>query len=218
MTAKLIAVVNQKGGVGKSTISMLLGGTWGRQGKKVLVVDSDPQGTAAQWSAASVKTSFPATVISLAHAAGKLHREVQRHVANYDLILMDCPPAVELQSHSALLIADLAIIPLPPSPPVLWGSRGIKLLIEKAEMVNPDLRGFVLLNKVKNTSLSGAIQKQLEGFGLPVLMNKLKQLTAYEEASVLGCCVQDLGRGGKAASTAVEAVADEIFRLVESGT
>lgn len=214
MSAKIIAVANQKGGVGKSTVSMALAATWGRQGKKVLVVDADPQGTSAQWSTASEDVTFPATVISLAQAGSKLHREVQKHVENYHLILIDCPPAVELQSQSALLIADLALVPLPPSPPVLWGSRGIKLLIEKAEMVNPALRGFILLNKVKKTALSAAIQDQLSGFGLPVLKNKLKELTAFEEACVLGSSVQDLGSGGKAASQAIEAVAAEILALV----
>lgn len=215
MTARIIAVANQKGGVGKSTVSMLLAGTWGRAGYKVLVVDSDPQGTATQWGSTSDDSVFPASVISLAGMGSKLHREVQKHVDNYDLVVIDCPPSVELQSQSALLIADIAIIPLPPSPPVLWGSRGIKLLIEKAEAVNPELRGFILMNKVKKTALSRDIQELLTGFGLPVLKNSLKELTAYEEASAFGCTVQELGSGSKVAIGMVEAVATEILGLLK---
>lgn len=215
MTARIIAVANQKGGVGKSTVSMLLAGTWGRAGYKVLVVDSDPQGTATQWGSTSDETIFPASVISLAGMGSKLHREVQKHVGNYDMVVIDCPPSVELQSQSALLIADIAIIPLPPSPPVLWGSLGIKLLIEKAMAVNPELRGFILLNKVKKTALSRDIQELLTGFGLPVLKNQLKELIAYEEASAVGCTVQELGSGSKVAIGMVEAVATEILGLLD---
>lgn len=217
MSAKIIAVANQKGGVGKSTVSMLLAGTLARADYKVLVVDSDPQGTATQWSSTSDTYVFPASVISLAGMGSKLHREVQKHVDNYDLVIIDCPPSVELQSQSALLIADIAIIPLPPSPPVLWGSRGIKLLIEKAQAVNPDLRGFILLNKVKKTALSRDIQELLTDFGLPVLKNSLRELTAYEEASALGCTVQELGSSARVASDLVDNLTMEILDLLKIG-
>jgi chromosome partitioning protein len=215
VSAKIIAVANQKGGVGKSTVSMLLAGTWASAGYKVLVVDSDPQGTATQWSSTSDESVFPASVISLAGMGSKLHREVQKHVDNYDLVVIDCPPSVELQSQSALLIADIALIPLPPSPPVLWGSRGIKLLIEKAEVVNPELRGFILLNKVKKTALSRDIQELLADFGLPVLKNSLRELTAYEEASALGCTVHELGSSARVASELVDELAQEILDLLK---
>ena len=217
MSAKIIAVANQKGGVGKSTVSMLLAGTLARADYKVLVVDSDPQGTASQWSSTSDTSVFPASVISLAGMGSKLHREVQKHVENYDLVIIDCPPSVEQQSQSALLIADIAIIPLPPSPPVLWGSRGIKLLIEKAQAVNPDLRGFILLNKVKRTALSRDIQELLADFGLPVLKNSLRELTAYEEASALGCTVQELGSSARVARDLVDELAKEILDLLDVG-
>lgn len=213
MAAKIIAIINQKGGVGKSTTSMLLAGTWAKNGKKVLVVDADPQGTATQWSIASEEVVFPATVISLAQAGNKLHREVHKHVDNYDIIVIDCPPSVELQSQSALLIADVAIVPIPPSPPALWGSRGIKLLIEKAETVNEALRAFVLLNKTKKTVLGREVQSLLDGFGLPLLNASLRELTAYEEAAALGCCVQDI-RGAKPAISDIEAVSKEILGLL----
>lgn len=196
---------------------MLLAGTLARADYKVLVVDSDPQGTASQWSSTSDTSVFPASVISLAGMGSKLHREVQKHVENYDLVIIDCPPSVEQQSQSALLIADIAIIPLPPSPPVLWGSRGIKLLIEKAQAVNPDLRGFILLNKVKRTALSRDIQELLADFGLPVLKNSLRELTAYEEASALGCTVQELGSSARVARDLVDELAKEILDLLDVG-
>ena len=94
--AKIIAVVNQKGGPGKSTVAMVLAGTLGRRGSKVLVVDADPeQGSATRWVAsASDEAPFPASIAGLGKTDAKLHREVQKFVADYDYIVIDCPPSV----------------------------------------------------------------------------------------------------------------------------
>lgn len=214
MAAKLISMNNQKGGVGKTTLTMLLAGTWSRDGRKVLVVDADPQGTASQWCTASDDAPFPASVINLSSAGNKIHREIQKHVNIYDLILVDCPPSIELQAQSVLLIADIALVPISPSPPALWGSRGIKLLIEKAEVVNEALRSFIVLNMVKRTALSRDIQILLDQFGLPRLKSTMRVLTAYEEAAALGCTLQDLGRSAKAATIEIEAVASEVLSIL----
>src|SRR5918992_1151210 len=116
MTAKILAVVNQKGGVGKTTLSMQLAGTLAARNQRVLVVDADPQGTASRWaSSAPDDEPFSATVVSLAAAGNKLHREVVKLARDYDYIIVDCPPAVDsINSRSALLIADLALVPVIP--------------------------------------------------------------------------------------------------------
>ncbi len=94
MTAKIITVCNQKGGSGKTTLSMQLAGTLARRKNKVLVVDADPQGTATRWAAsASDENPFPASVIGLSAANEKVHREVKKFVGDYDFIVIDCPPA-----------------------------------------------------------------------------------------------------------------------------
>jgi chromosome partitioning protein len=118
MTAQVIAVVNQKGGSGKTTVLMQLGGAMGRRGKRMLVVDADPQATATRWAASAPDdTPFPAAVIGLCAAGGTVHREVKKFVHDYTTILIDCPPAVESPvPQSALLSADLALVPVIPSP------------------------------------------------------------------------------------------------------
>ena len=75
---KIIALVNQKGGPGKTTITMHLAGTLARRGFKVLVVDADPQGTATRWAASAPdEAAFPTNIAGLAGADVKLHREVK---------------------------------------------------------------------------------------------------------------------------------------------
>ena len=90
MAAKIISIGNQKGGVGKSTVTMQLAGALSRCGFKVLVVDADEQATVTKWSAMSEETPFPASVVGLAAAGAKLHREIQKFVDLYDFIIVDC--------------------------------------------------------------------------------------------------------------------------------
>src|SRR5712692_1013046 len=89
MPAKIIAVVNQKGGVGKTTLVMQLAGALTRRGRTVLVVDADPQGTATRWAVAAPEgLPFPAAVVGLSAAGSKVHREVAKFTDAYDIILI----------------------------------------------------------------------------------------------------------------------------------
>lgn len=93
MSAKIVTVFNQKGGCGKTTVSMHIAGTLGLRGNKTLLVDMDEQGTATRWaSQAPEDKPFPASVIGLAPSGGAMHREVRKFVADYDYIVVDCPP------------------------------------------------------------------------------------------------------------------------------
>ena len=89
-----------------------------------MVVDADPQGTATRWAAsADDEAPFPASIVGLSAASSKVHREVKKFVNDYDMIVIDCPPAADSPvPQSALLVSDLALVPLIPSPPRSLGS------------------------------------------------------------------------------------------------
>lgn len=218
MKAKIIAVVNQKGGVGKSSISMLLASELSKRGYRTMVADCDAQATSASWALAAPDNSpFPAAVVNLAPYAEKTHRELQKHLDNYDFIIVDCPPSLEaLAPQSVLLVAHLAIVPLPPAPADIWASRGIKALIERAQTINEDLRAAILPNKVARTTLSKVIMRKLEEFGIPLMNTRLHNRTAYQEAILGGVSVSDLGREAKAAADEVTAMTDEVLALMEA--
>lgn len=219
MTAKIIAVCNQKGGSGKTTVSMQLAGTLARKKNKVLVVDADPQGTATRWAAsADDENPFPASVIGLSAASEKVHREVKKFVGDYDYIVIDCPPAADSPvPQSALLIADLALVPIIPSPLDLWASVGIRKVIENVSDINETLTARLVVNQCQpKTNLAREVLEVLPEFGIPVCKNYLRQRTAYRQSAVFGQTVQDFGSKAKDAVQEIEALTKEILSILKN--
>jgi len=217
MPARIITVANQKGGSGKTTLSMALAGELVSRQKRVLVVDADPQGTALQWSSsAGAEAPFPATVISLAHAKGKLHQLVKPLVNDYDYIVIDCPPSVDEQaSQSALLISDLCLMPLQPTPADLWATVGIVKLVEKARAINPELRAFAVPNRVSATSLGKQVLEAVKGEGIELLDAKLGNRTSFQEATIRGSVPSLMGAGHKVAAAEVAVLTNMLLKRME---
>jgi len=218
MAAKVVAVVNQKGGSGKTTLTMQLAGTLAKRGVKVLVVDADSQGTATRWSSSAPEdTPFPAAVVGLSAAGNKVHREVAKFTDDYALIMIDCPPAVESSvPQSALLIAALALVPIIPSPPDLWAAVGIRQLIETLNTINEDLQARLVINNLEpRTSLAKEALDILPELGIPLLRTILHQRTAYRQSAVFGGMVHHLGRKASPAIREIEALADEVLAIIE---
>jgi chromosome partitioning protein len=215
MPAKIVVVCNQKGGAGKTTVSMQLAGILAKRELKVLVIDADPQGTATRWAAsASDEQPFPAPVVGLSPAGGKIHREIGKFVDDYDVIVVDCPPAAD--SHvpqSALLVADLAIVPLVPSPLDLWASVGIREVIARMSDVNEPLQARLLLNQAQpNQTLTKETVQILADFDIPQMHTSLRQRAVYRQCAVWGQTVLELDNAP--AKAEVEALGDEVLGLL----
>jgi chromosome partitioning protein len=217
MTAKIIAVVNQKGGSGKTTLSMQLAGSIARRGKKVLVVDADPQGTATRWAAsADDDNPFPASVVGLSAANAKVHREVKKFVEDYDCIIIDCPPAADSPvPQSSLLIADLALVPIIPSPLDMWAAVGIRQIIQNVGDVNESLQSRLVLNQCQpKTTLTQESMEILPEFGIALAKNQIHHRQVYRQSAVYGQTVHDMASKASAAIKEIEALTDEVFTLI----
>lgn len=217
MAAKIITICNQKGGSGKTTLSMQLAGSLARRGFKVLVVDADPQGTATRWAAsADDDKPFPASVVGLSAASTKVHREVRKFVGDYQFIIIDCPPAADSPvPQSALLVADLALVPVIPSPLDLWAAVGIKTVIQNAGDLNEDLQSKLVLNQCQpNTSLAKEALDILPEFGIGLCNTHLGQRQVYRQSAVFGQTVHDLGTRAEPAIEEVEALTTEVLALL----
>lgn len=217
MTAKIVTTYNSKGGSGKTCISMNVAGTLGIRGFKTLVIDMDPQGTASRWySAAPDEKPFPADVVSMAAMEGKVHRAIQNHVEQYDVIIVDCPPSMTSSApNSALLVADLALIPMILSPADLWAAEAAKTLVEQVQITNDTLIARMVANNVDATSLAEDMANLLmEDQEIPLLKSTLGHRTAYRDALVFGCTVHGVPRA-KTAIAEVEALTSEISALID---
>lgn len=219
MTAKIIAVVNQKGGTGKTSIAMNLAGSLTHRGNKILVVDADPQGTATRWAAsASEEQLFPASVIGLSAANTKVHQEVKKFIDDYDWIIIDCPPAADSPiPQSALLIADLALIPLIPSPLDMWASVGIRKVIQNVLTINETLKARLVFNQYQSkTSLAKEAAEILLEFGIEQCETKIGSRQVYRQSAVFGYTVHDYGAKAKEAIKEIEHLTDELLQVLES--
>ena len=216
MAARIITLVNQKGGPGKTTLTMHLAGELARRGERVLIADADPQGTATRWAAAAPdETPFPAAIAGLGRAEATLHRELLKYLTAFDWIVVDCPPSADSPlSQSALLVSDLALVPVIPSPPDLWAGVAIRRVLENVMAINEALVARLVVNQRKpHTRLAARTQELLPRYGIPVLETQIGDREAFRHAAAAGLTVADLPRS-RPATAEVEAFTDEVVAVV----
>ncbi len=213
MTAKIISMAQQKGGAGKTTVTMTLAAELAKRGHRVLVVDADPQASGIRWAAAaSDEEPFPATVIGLAQAGQAVHREIRRHIDNYDRILIDCPPSADSPvAHSSLLISDLVLVPTVPSPLDMRAGIGIRQAIEAAQTVNEALQTRIVHNMVTNTKLARDVQEIQAQYNIQQADTKLANRNAYRLAALYGTGIE----GDAKADAEVQKLADEVEEILK---
>ncbi len=224
MDARIICFCNQKGGPGKSTLSVSIAAALGKRDFdaerkcRVAVVDGDPQGTATRWiSMAPESKPFPASVLGLSLAGDNIGKEILKFVKDYDYIIIDTPPAVDsIVPQYALLVSDIAIVPLIPSPPDLWSSIAIKKVIRMASGFNKDLRAMTVLNRCQERQiLTREIGEFLTGFTIPLAKTRVGQRAVFGQVSAVGLSVHDISEDGKAASE-IDGLADDILSAIKT--
>ncbi|CAG9184385.1 ParA family protein [Cupriavidus respiraculi] len=218
MPAKIITVFNQKGGCGKTTVSLNLAGTLGLRSHKTMLVDLDPQNTATISSGQAPEDKpFPATVINLGHHP-KPHQEIRKHVADYDFIVIDCPPAIESTAPSvSLLISDVGLIPVAGSGGNMWAVKEAKNLALRAMAENENLQVRTLANMNKNRTISRQVFELLgKDEEIPLCQTVIGDRAAYPEAEVMGQPVTALNASAREAKREVNALVDEVLSLIKN--
>lgn len=211
----IIAWTGQKGGAGKSTLSIATAAELHRLGHRVLLVDADPQGTSATWGDVATELSeetehtFP-TVVSMRE---NLHAQLPELAANYDYTIIDCPGRIDALQRAALVVADLALIPVTPDTSDVWALSGSLELIEQAQHFRDDLHCGLVLTKIRaSTAESETARETFEPAGLPILDTEIGYRVAYTRFAHEGQGLVEFAPRNKAANE-IKSLVNELLTL-----
>lgn len=203
----IIGVLNQKGGVGKTTLSVNIAAALARTGKRVLLIDADPQGSALDWAAAREGEPLFA-VVGLPKPS--IHKEIALVGEGYDHIVIDGPPRVTDLARSAIMASDVVLIPVQPSPYDIWAADEVVQLVQEAAVFKEKLKSvFVINRKIANTAIGRDVREALEAYELPTLEASVVQRVAFAEAAAVGKAIYEQDRDG-VASREIEAIVNEL--------
>ena len=193
----IIGVLNQKGGVGKTTISVNLAHALSLMGHRVLLVDADPQGSALAWSAVRAEEPlFP--VVGMPKPT--LHKDLPSIARDYAHVIIDGAPRVNELCRAAILASDRILIPVQPSPYDVWASEEIVNLIREARVYKENIKAaFAINRKIVNTAIGRDVATALAAYELPVLEAILCQRVVFAESAAQGRTVLEVDPTGLAA-------------------
>ena len=192
--AHVIAVMNQKGGAGKTTIAVNLAAAFAHQGQRVHLVDTDDQASARDWLHGSERE-----LIGL-HGFDKADRIAETKKLKADVVVIDGVARAEKIAQETIKISDMILIPVQPSPMDIWATAPLVEMI-KARIQHskrPLKAAFVISRYVPNTLLVREVMAALQAYELPVFMGT-QQRQVYPQAAFAGQSVVRFEPQGKAA-------------------
>lgn len=203
----VISFLNQKGGVGKTTLSINVAACLSLLGQKVLLIDADKQGTASTWASLRAESAFQVVSLSRENMA----RDAMKLAGGFDFTIIDGPPQAETISRSCIVASDLVVLPIEPGGASRWSSDLTIRQVTEAQELKQTLKcGFVVSRKIGGTVLGRDTRVMAADAGIPTFKTEIEQRIAYAEALTMGKTVFEwAGRG--AAVTDIQSLTHELL-------
>jgi chromosome partitioning protein len=193
--------------VGKSTLALNIATCLHRNGQRALLVDSDSQATLRAWAAKAAELGCDGPpVIGLDGPA--LRRDLERVAQGFDVAIIDGPPRLGGEARTAMLVADLVLMPVTPGAADVWALQETLAVLNDARSIRPELNAAIVINRTDRTSLANVTKEVLASVDVPVI-GSLGARVAFGEATLAGKGVIDYASGSVAAyeiKTLTEAV------------
>ncbi len=184
---KVIALLNQKGGAGKTTLATHLAGELAMAGNRVTLLDADPQGSALDWAQRRLQNGRGRLYGVFGLARDSLHQEAPQIALEAEYVVIDGPPRVAALARSALLAADLVLIPVQPSAYDVWASHEMVTLIAEARVFRPQLRAaFVINRRVVGTVIGREARAALADQPFAALHAEVSQRIVFADSVAAG--------------------------------
>lgn len=207
----LIAILNSKGGVGKSTLAVHAAAWLQEQGLRLVVLDADAQSSTSEW----LSQAAPSIRIERCATVARINECLSGAVAGYDVVLADGPAALGAETVTLAGAADLVLMPIGPSMMDVRASyRTARLLYHVRLRLRRDGRPQVLtvLNRVQSrTRLAQVVVEAVGRYGFAVARTPLSLRQAYAEACGRGTVVWRMGAAGHGAAVEIGRLFDEAF-------
>ncbi|MEN1321700.1 ParA family partition ATPase [Pseudomonas aeruginosa] len=208
----IFAFLNQKGGVGKTTLATHIAGELAMRGLHVILLDADPQGSSLDWTQRRSQQGLPRLFSAVGLARETLHQEAPELARRADHIIIDGPPRIAALARSALLAAERVLIPVQPSPYDVWASAEMVALIREAQVFRPALRAAFVINRRVSTTIIGREARQsLAEQPLPALRSEIHQRIVFADSVAAGRLARETAPDS-AAAREIAALTDELLR------
>ena len=208
----IISILNPKGGSGKTTITTNAVRAFHERGSKVLIVDSDPQGSARDWHATDENN--PIDLVGLDRPENL--KTLNSLAKGYDLVFIDGAAKHEEMIGACIKISDFVLIPVQPSPYDLWAVSDLVDFIKVRQDVTDGkpLAAFMVTRTVQKTKLGEEIGTALKDHALPILQHQIVQRQIYPQTAAEGQTVFD--GSNQDALAEINGICAEIFQMIDS--
>lgn len=212
----IISFAGQKGGVGKSTLSISISISVAcelmRRGHSVLLVDADhEQGTTRTFADVATEAGVAApTVIAM---GANLYQQLPGLAAKYDYTIIDCPPRHSNVTRAALMTSDVSLLPVSGNPAEVWAMAESIDLVAQATNLRPELKAAIVINrKDSRTALGKGAFDALAPSGLRIMATTISNRVAFAETIAAGKGVTAYAPKDQAAEE-IRALVSEILTL-----